>query len=77
MFKDKDPVIDQLRTMIKDEFGGCDYSALNKIHEAGGPTVGCMANWFFGETKRPQNPTVEAAGRSFGYQRVWQKLKGK
>lgn len=77
VFKDKDPVIDQLRTLVQDEFKSLDYAALNKIHEGGGPTVSCMAGWFFGDTRRPQSPTIEAAGRSIGYHRVWQKMKGR
>jgi len=28
----------------------------------------------FGETRKPQNATIEAAGRAMGYQRVWQKM---
>jgi hypothetical protein len=30
-----------------------------------------MAAWFFGATKRPQNATLEAAGRALGMKRVW------
>jgi len=75
MFRDKDPVIDQLRTLAKDEYGGVDGEAMRLIHEAGGPSVGAMNGWFFGDTMRPQNPTVEAAGRAMGYHRTWTKLK--
>lgn len=78
MFRTKDPVIDQLRTMAEDTYGMrvCGKS-LQMIEDAGGPTVGCMRGWFFGTTKRPQNPTAEAAGRSMGYQRTWVRIKGK
>jgi hypothetical protein len=77
-FKDKDPVIDQLRTMAQDTYGAkITAKALRQIHEAGGPSTACMAGWFSGETKRPQNPTVEAAGRAMGYQRIWQKMRSK
>ena len=47
------------------------------IKESGGPAAGTMANWFFGKTYRPQNATLEAAGRALGYRRVWQKTNGK
>lgn len=75
MFRDKDPVIDQLRTLVKDEHKSLDYSALKKVTDGGGPSVSCMAGWFFGDTRRPNNQTAEAAGRTLGYHRVWQRLK--
>jgi hypothetical protein len=31
--------------------------------------------WFLRTTKRPQNVTLEAAGRAMGYKRVWQKMR--
>ncbi len=78
VFKDKDPVIDQLRTMVQDTYGAkITHKTLQRIADNGGPTVGSMRGWFFGETRRPQNPTVEAAGRAMGFQRVWQKMKPK
>jgi hypothetical protein len=76
VFRTKDPAIDTLRTVIEDHFGhrvtGKD---LGHIHEAGGPSTACMRAWFFGKTRRPQNPTLEAAGRALGYKRVWQRMK--
>lgn len=75
MFRDKDPVIDELRTYVQDTKGGLSYGTLNIIQKDGGPTASCMASWFFGETKRPQSATVEAAGRALGYKRVWQRMK--
>jgi hypothetical protein len=78
VFRDKDPVIDQLRTMAEDTYGvKINSKTLRIIADKGGPTVGSMKAWFFGKTKRPQNPTVEAAGRAMGYQRVWQRMKDK
>lgn len=79
-FRDKDPVIDQLRTMVQDTYGigfrakGFRKS-LRQIEEAGGPSIACMEGWFSGTTRRPQNPSAEACGRAMGYQRVWQKMK--
>lgn len=79
MFKDKDPAIDELRTVIQRAHGGVNklnHKALASIEKDGGPTVSCMRAWFFGDTKRPTNATLEAAGRALGYRRVWRKLNG-
>lgn len=78
MFRDKDPVIDELRTLVADANGGrLNAAALKAVPENGGPTVGCLRGWFYGKVKRPQNPTVEATGRALGYKRQWVKLNGK
>ena len=74
-FRTKDPVIDELRTMVEDHFGTrVNNKALTAITEEGGPSVACMHAWFYGETKRPQNPTVEAAGRAMGFKRKWVRM---
>lgn len=76
VFKDKEPVIDLTRTLFEDVYGRkVDNAMLTEIETNGGPTVGCMRGWFFGDTRRPNNVTVEAAGRSLGYERVWKKMK--
>ena len=79
VFRTKDPAIDQLRTLIEDHYGKRvkDRGVLTDIATQGGPSLACMRAWFFGETKRPQNPTLEAAGRSMGYERRWQRMKEK
>jgi hypothetical protein len=75
LFKDKEPVIDMTRTLFEDVFGErVNNKMFAKVAEAGGPTIGCMRGWFFGETKRPKNETIEAAGRALGYQRKWSKI---
>jgi hypothetical protein len=75
LFRDKDPVIDELRTLIENEAGGrLAHNHLIRIENDGGPSVTTMRNWFFGKTRRPQSPTVEAAGRALGYRRVWQRM---
>lgn len=75
-FKTKDPAIDMTRTMLEDDFGRrVDYKMLKVIADSGGPSVGCMAGWFFGDTMRPNNTTIEACGRARGYERVWVKQK--
>ena len=73
VFKDKDPAIDALRTVVQDYYGKLTQHELGDIEVSGGQTKGCMSNWFFGKTKRPQNATLEAAGRAMGYERVWKK----
>jgi hypothetical protein len=77
LFKNKDPIIDETRTMIEDATGMKINSkgVLKSIEENGGPTVSCMRGWFFGEIKCPQNVTVEATGRALGYRRTWVKMK--
>jgi hypothetical protein len=77
LFKDKDPVIDELRTLVQTTYGKLNASALQKIKDAGGPSIGAMNGWFFGGIKRPQNPTIEAAGRAMGYRRKWVKTDGR
>jgi hypothetical protein len=76
VFKDKDPAIDELRTVVEDHYGhrmtGHD---LTDITNDGGPSTSCMRAWFFGETRRPTNATLEAAGRAMGYRRVWRRMK--
>jgi len=69
-FRTSDPAIAQVRAII-----GKDMS-LKEVEEGGGPTAGTMRAWFKGKTKRPQNCTIEAAGRALGYERVWKKQNG-
>jgi len=77
MFREKDPEIDELRTLIETNYGEkVRYNHLTKIERGGGPSASCMANWFFGKTKRPSNPTMEAAGRAMGFRRKWTKMSG-
>jgi hypothetical protein len=75
MFRTKDPAIDLLRTIVQDTFGtGKAFSkGLYQIERDGGPSHGAMNGWFYGKVKRPQNATLEAAGRAMGYERVWRK----
>lgn len=73
-FKNKDPAIDELRTLIEDAHGErVKGSHLREIEENGGPSTSAMRNWFFGATRRPSNCTLEAAGRTLGFKRKWTK----
>lgn len=70
-FKTKDPVIDELRTMVKET-----KMTYKDIHDKSNVSVSTLQNWFHGVTKRPQSATVEAVGRAMGYKRGWQKIGG-
>jgi DNA-binding phage protein len=61
-FKEKDPIIDHMRTIVQDE--GLKHS---EIHALSGVSSTTLYNWFEGETKRPQFATVMAVARSMGY----------
>ena len=76
-FKTKDPVIDELRTLMQDQFGrndGVKHKALAAVHDEGGPATTTMRNWFHGKTRRPTSAAVEAAGRAIGFKRKWVKM---
>jgi len=74
VFRTKDPVIDELRTLTQKEFGTLTRRDLKAVEEGGGPKVGTTAGWFFGKVRRPQNPGIEAYGRTLGYHRPWTKM---
>lgn len=76
VFRDKDPAIDAIRTVMQDHFGkqNLAHEDYHDVEEKGGPTAGCIKSWFEGKTRRPQNATLEAAGRALGYHRVWRRM---
>jgi hypothetical protein len=61
-FLDKDPIIDEIRTVIKE----CGVSH-KWIEEESGVTAVTLRAWFYGETKKPQAATINAVARSLGY----------
>ena len=67
-FKDKDPVIDRLRTMIQRE--GVSYS---ELADMSGVSVQTFYNWFDGATRKPQYATVMAVAYALGYKQVFRK----
>jgi transcriptional regulator with XRE-family HTH domain len=69
-FVDKDPIIDELRTIDQKE--GLTY---RQVHYLSGISESTMRNWFEGKTKRPQNASIEAFVRALGYKRVLQKAR--
>ncbi len=65
-FIDKDPIIDEVRTLIQDE--GL-MKKLDIVHQLSGVATTTLDNWFNGETVSPQNRTISAVVTSLGYQR--------
>jgi hypothetical protein len=63
-FRGADPAIAEVKSFV----GG---RTMKSIEKDGGPASSTMSNWFKGKTKRPQNATLEAAGRALGMKRVW------
>lgn len=61
-FVDKDPLIDEIRTIYEDSGANYDY-----IHETSGVATSTLTNWFNGQTRRPQAATVNAVLRCLGY----------
>jgi len=58
-FKNKDPIIDVLRTIVKDE--GLSYA---QICREGNMSPTPPYNWFHGKTKRPQHASIKAFVRA-------------
>jgi len=75
LFRDKDPAIDELRTLVQDHFGrrNLKHKDFAQIERSGGPSSATIDAWFNGATRRPQNATLEAAGRALGFIRVWKR----
>lgn len=71
-FRTKDPVIDEIRTIIKDE--GAKYK---DIADTSGVSEGTLYNWLHGATRRPQHASVMAVTRALGYDYQLVKLNGK
>ena len=61
-FKEKDPVIDQLRTILQDE-----KLTYKEVHDLSGVAEATLYNWFSGATKRPQHATIMAVARAAGW----------
>jgi len=68
-FKDKDPVIDELRTILQGvaEVRGVTEAHLRKtIAYDIGMSPNTLWNWFRGATRRPQYASVKAVARALG-----------
>ena len=62
-FIDKDPIIDEIRTIYA--ASGTNY---RWIADESGVSISTLVNWFGGKTKRPQAASINAVLRSLGYQ---------
>jgi hypothetical protein len=70
--KEKNPVIDKVRTIVQDE--GL-YKDMTALHEISGVSVGALNGWFFGDTRNPQHATIAAVLTSMGYEEQFVKQK--
>jgi hypothetical protein len=61
-FVDKDPIIDEIRTIF--QLHGGTYK---DIHEHSGVSTATLAAWFTGPTRKPQAATINAVVRSMGW----------
>jgi transcriptional regulator with XRE-family HTH domain len=61
-FVDKDPIIDEIRTVYQDS--GVNYKWLE---DNSGVTSSTLSAWFSGKTKKPQAATINAVLRALGY----------
>lgn len=61
-FVDKDPILDEIRTIVQDS--GATYTY---ISATSGVSMGTLVNWFGGKTKRPQAASINAVARALGY----------
>ena len=65
-FRDKDPVIDELRGFVKKS-----RKSYEEISNDSGVSISTLTSWFHGTVRRPQTTTVEAVGRALGVRRKW------
>lgn len=61
LFKEKDPIIDVVRTSFSDS--GKSYK---KVADESGVTPTTLSNWFHGKTRKPQFCTVSAVLGALG-----------
>jgi len=73
---DQDPIVDQVRTALEQEFGR--GSKMDKaplaIEHNGGPLAATVRNWLNGKTMRPMNVTIDAALAAVGMERYIRKM---
>ena len=62
MFRNKDPVIDQVHTLVQDSGMSLAY-----IETKSGVRAKTVYNWFNGVVRRPQHATVAAVAAALGY----------
>jgi hypothetical protein len=69
---DKNPVIDKVRTLLRDE--GL-IKELKIVHEISGVGTSTVDGWLNGDTRNPQHHTVAAVITSLGYEETFVKTK--
>ena len=77
-FKDKDPVIDKLRTLVQDEAKKSKTTEKEVCHKVcldSGMSETTPDNWFNGDTRRPQHATVMAFAGALGYEQKFVRIK--
>ena len=68
-FRDKDPIIDRLKTAYQDARRNdpvLSRGGFAEIHRRSGMSAATPKNWFDGETRRPNFASVAAFARSIG-----------
>lgn len=60
-FKDHDPILDAVDTVIKDS-----KMSFAKVERESGVSTACLRNWRNRKTKRPQFATIKAVVRACG-----------
>ena len=70
--KEKNPVIDKLRTIAQDE--GL-YKDLKALHEISGVSTAALYGWWHGDTVNPQHGTIMAVLTSLGWEEQFVKAK--
>lgn len=73
-FIDKDPVKDELQTMLQDE-GLFSKKNMGKLAALASLSKSTLDNLFFGDTRKPQNATVMALVTAVGYERKFVKVR--
>lgn len=71
---DKDPVKDELQTMLQDE-GLFSKKNMRKLADLASLSPSTLHNLFFGDTRKPQNATVMALVTAVGYERKFVKAR--
>lgn len=71
LFREKDPVIDAVRTYRQDR-----AFTYKNIQEEGGPAAQTVRNWEHGKVRRPQFATVWASIRAMGGRTIKSNDKG-
>lgn len=61
MFREKDPIIDALRTAVSQS-----RRKYSDISAESGVPASTFSNWFHGDVRRPQFATTAAVGRALG-----------